>query len=121
MYRYLPIVGFFLFFLVVILLSIPTFANDPTPRLGILNPSKSSYNWEDAWYGFTAVVDGMASDEGTFASRPACSSAYRTQLYVVSNCLTDLCTVGGGTIQCLTRCNTLGTTWETLMCGVSTP
>lgn len=103
--------------LLLIVWAAPSFANDPTPRLGIQNPAKGSFDWENAWYGFTSIVDGMASGTGTYAQRTACSTSYKSQLYGVTDCFDETCEAGSGTIACMTRCRLDGTAWEVLMCS----
>ena len=53
--------------------------------------------------------------QGTFANRPTCQGArLRGARYAVTNCATNACNAGGGSIHCDTRCD--GSSWNIVSC-----
>jgi hypothetical protein len=106
-------------FTALIFLLIPTAvrADPPTPVLGFTNPTKGSFDWEDAWYDNFGLIDDIANGRGTCAQRPAASTSLKTKFYVVTNCTDILCDCATtGTTECLTRVNDSGTAWDVGPC-----
>lgn len=57
---------------------------------------------------------GMA--QGIFSARPTATNRRAGLLYAVTDCATNACNAGGGSIKCLQRVRTDGTSWDVVTC-----